>query len=108
MGKASRMLKRKTKTPKTPAQRYSLAELEAVVNHEKAKLLEDVFFRVVAMSALVLDDNFGKLQRKDTRIENYATLLAERLERFTLDCPEDEKKVIEQLKRAGLQMIKDT
>lgn len=108
MGKASRLLRRKQQ-PKQPKgyQRYSLEEVNAVVNHEKAELLENVFYRIVAMSALVLDESFGKLQKKDKRIENYATLLAEKLEKFTVDCPEQEKEIIEVCKRAGLKVIKD-
>ena len=108
MGKASRILKRKIKPQKqTTHIRFSYGEVQAAINHEKAQLLEDVFYRIVAMSALVLAEDFGKLQKKDSRIENYATLLAEKLEKFTVDCPEQEKEIIEVCKRAGLKVIKD-
>lgn len=108
MGKASRLLKRKSKQQQSPpATRFSYGEVQAAINHEKAQLLEDVFYRIVAMSALVLAEDFGKLQKKDSRIENYATLLAEKLEKFTVDCPEQEKEIIEVCKRAGLKVIKD-
>lgn len=108
MGKASRLLKRKTKPQKQSTNvRFSFGEVQAAINHEKAQLLENVFYRIVAMSALVLVESFGQLQKKDSRIENYATLLADKLEHFSLDCPEQEKEIIAILQRAGLKVIKD-
>ena len=70
-------------------------------------MLEDVFFRIVALSAMVINDNYGKLNKKETRIENYASLLSERLEQFSLNSSEEEERVIEVLKRAGITMVKD-
>lgn len=108
MGKASRILKRKVKLQKqTTNIRFSYGEVQAAINHEKAQLLEDVFYRIVAMSALVLAEDFGKLQKKDSRIENYATLLSEKLENFSLDCTDKEKELIAIIQRTGLKVIKD-
>ena len=108
MGKSCRIKKQKKTVFNQPTyHRFSAEEVRVIVNGEKAQLLEDVFFRIVALSALVLDENFGKLQKKDKRIENYVTLLAEKLGKFTVDCPEQEKEIIEVCKRAGLQVIKD-
>ena len=62
MGKASRILKRKIKPQKqTTNIRFSYGEVQAAINHEKAQLLEDVFYRIVAMSALVLAEDFEKI-----------------------------------------------
>ena len=108
MGKSCRIRKQKKTAFDLPTHhRFSAEEVRVIVNGEKAQLLEDVFFRIVALSAMVINDNYGKLNKKETRIENYASLLSERLEQFSLNSSEEEEKVIEVLKRAGIKMVKD-
>ena len=108
MGKSCRIRKQKKTVFNQPTyHRFSAEEVRVIVNGEKAQLLEDVFFRIVALSAMVINDNYGKLNKKETRIENYASLLSERLEQFSLNSSEEEERVIEVLKRAGITMVKD-
>lgn len=68
------------------------------------QVTNDLFFRIIALSALVLDENWGKLVKKDTRLENYAELLSARLQKFTANPGEMEQETIDKLKRAGLEV----
>ena len=60
MGKSCRIRKQKKPDFNLPTHhRFSAEEVRVIVNGEKAQLLEDVFFRIVALSAMVINDNYG-------------------------------------------------
>lgn len=89
---------------KNPMHRYSPAEVQALMDDMKLKLTDDLFFRIIALSALVLEESYGKLKKKETRLDVYADLLGEKLKKFSANPSEEEKATIARLKEVGMEI----
>ncbi len=89
---------------KNPSPRYSQAEVEYKILQAKKDVLEQVFFRVVAASIIAVNDHYGYLRARETRVERLAECIAEQLEKFDTEPTEVEKETMDILKRAGLKM----
>lgn len=81
MGSLSRKLRRAAKNNKQYNVERTLSEAEynAVVKEVKEYLIDDVLYDTLSVVVDILQNNWGKMTKKDTRMEVFGTLYKEKL-----------------------------